>query len=93
MSNPLVVLAYIAVFAGSGIAFRIDELWEMIFYIIGFSSGALAWGITLALVANAFRHKFNLRTLFWFNKIAGVLIILFVIALTIYVLIFGSPKL
>lgn len=92
MSNPLIVLAYIAVFAGTGIVFRIDELGDMLFYIGGFTSGALTWWFILSITINAFRHKFNLYVLYWFNKITGSIIILFVIVLAVYAMIFGLPK-
>jgi len=34
-----------------------------------------------------FRHKFNLRVLWWFNKIAGVIIVLVVVISFIFTLV------
>jgi threonine/homoserine/homoserine lactone efflux protein len=91
-SNPLNVLAYIAIFASAKIVFNIQFISEPFLFIIGFFVGASTWWLTITSLINRFRHKFNLRVLWWFNKISGGLIILFVVITTAYVLINGNPK-
>ncbi|MDA3879948.1 MAG: LysE family transporter [Prolixibacteraceae bacterium] len=91
-SNPLVVLAYIAVFAGINVIFNIHHLWSPTVFSLGFFIGATVWWFILTNLINYFRHHFNLRILWWFNKISGVAIILFVVVSTIIVLIKGSPS-
>jgi threonine/homoserine/homoserine lactone efflux protein len=92
LSNPLIVLAYIAVFAGTGVVFNIKEIFETFFFIAGFSSGALSWWLILTSTINYFRHRFNLRILWWFNKISGTIIMIFVFVTTIFALLKGTPK-
>jgi hypothetical protein len=47
--------------------------------ILGIFLGAFLWWFTLSGIVSLFRHKINLRVLWWINKTAGALIILFVI--------------
>jgi threonine/homoserine/homoserine lactone efflux protein len=92
-SNPLTVLAYIAIFAGLHIVFSIHDIAEPVSFMSGFYIGAACWWLILTTAISLIRHKFNLRILWWFNKISGSAIMLFVIASTIYILIKGSPNL
>lgn len=91
ISNPLVVLAYIAVFAGTNLVFNISNLGTPVSFIFGFFLGAMTWWTIIVGVINYFRHHFNLRILWWFNKISGVVIMGLVIITTIVVLVKGSP--
>ncbi|MCF8363516.1 MAG: LysE family transporter, partial [Prolixibacteraceae bacterium] len=92
LSNPLVVLAYIAVFASVNIIFNIHHLWSPTVFAFAFFIGAVTWWLFLTNLVNYFRHHFNLRILWWFNKISGVAIMIFVLVSTIIVLVSGSPK-
>lgn len=92
LSNPLVVLAYIAVFASVNIIFNIHHLWSPTVFSFAFFIGAVIWWLFLTNVVNYFRHHFNLRILWWFNKISGVAIMIFVLVSTVVVLLNGSPK-
>jgi len=89
-SNPMVLLAYIAIFASTSMVFSLDKLPTMIFFISGFFIGAMSWWIILSNIINLFRHKFNLHILWWFNKISGSIIMLLVLSSTIIVLIRGN---
>jgi len=90
-SNPLTVLGYIALLAGTHIVFSVSDIWEPISFISGFYVGAAIWWISLTTALNFFRHRFNLRILWWFNKVSGSMIMLLVIISTIYILINGNP--
>jgi threonine/homoserine/homoserine lactone efflux protein len=93
LSNPLTVLAYIALLAGTHIVFSITDILEPVSFISGFFAGASCWWLLLTNIINLFRHHFNLRILWWFNKISGSLIMLFILLTTIYILINGNPTL
>jgi threonine/homoserine/homoserine lactone efflux protein len=93
LSNPMPVLSYIAIFASFRIIFNVNEMIEPVSFISGFFIGAFIWWTILTSSINLFRHRFNLRILWWFNKISGSLIMAFVMALTIYVLVKGNPVL
>ncbi|MBN1924376.1 MAG: LysE family transporter [Prolixibacteraceae bacterium] len=92
LSNPLVVLAYIGIFASTNLVFNIHQPSHPLSFLLAFFIGASTWWLILTTVLNFFRHKFNLRILWWFNKISGSLIMLFVLISTILVLINGNPK-
>jgi len=91
LSNPLTVLAYIALLASTHIVFNINDIFEPISFVSGFFIGASCWWLLLTNLINLFRHRFNLRILWWFNKISGSMIMLFIIATTVYILIKGNP--
>jgi threonine/homoserine/homoserine lactone efflux protein len=91
LSNPLTVLAYIAILASTHIVFYISDFFEPLSFVSGFFIGASCWWFLLTNVINLFRHRFNLRILWWFNKISGSLIMLFILVTTVYILINGNP--
>lgn len=91
LSNPAVVLAYIAVFASTNIMFDVHHLSSPLVFTSGFLTGALSWWFITTYTINRFRHHFNLRILWWFNKISGALIMLFVIVSAVLIIIKGNP--
>lgn len=82
--NPLVIFIFLAVFASTGIVMNIDRPYQSFFIVLGIFTGATSWWLILTSVVSMFRHQFNLRILWWFNKIAGALIWVFVIVSFIY---------
>ena len=91
LSNPLTVLAYIALLASTHIVFSITDIFQPISFVSGFYIGASCWWLLLTTIINLFRHRFNLTLLWWFNKISGSVIMLLVLISTIYILINGNP--
>ncbi|WP_372774284.1 LysE family translocator [Mangrovibacterium sp.] len=77
--NPMVVFIFLAVFASSGIVFQMDQPSLAFAMVAGVFLGANSWWLTLTGLVSLFRHKFNLRVLWWFNKVAGVIIVVLVI--------------
>jgi threonine/homoserine/homoserine lactone efflux protein len=92
-SNPLTILAYIAILASTHIVFNINDMLEPVSFVSGFFFGASCWWFIITNILNLFRHRFNLRVLWWFNKISGALIMLFIVITTIYILFKGNPTL
>lgn len=83
ISNPLTVFVFLAVFTSSGVAISLEKPYHSFFVILGIFLGAFLWWFTLSGIVSLFRHKINLRVLWWINKTAGALIILFVIVTVI----------
>ncbi len=77
--NPLVIFIFLAVFASSGVVLNIDKPYQALFLLLGIFLGATSWWFTLTGIVSLFKHKFNLRILWWFNKIAGSLVFIFVV--------------
>ncbi|TKG95557.1 LysE family translocator [Puteibacter caeruleilacunae] len=91
-SNPLAIFVFLAVFAGSGIVMKISEPLDASIIIFGIFVGAASWWLLLTSLVNMFRHKMNLRVLWWFNKIAGAGVIAFVM-ITLLLLLINKPNL
>lgn len=92
LSNPTVILAYIAVFAGTNVIFNPHHLASPFIFTFGFLIGSLSWWLVIVSTVTRFRHHLNLRILWWFNKISGTMVMLFVLVSTILVLINGNPQ-
>ena len=84
-SNPLTVFVFLAVFTSSGVVINMEKPYHSFFVILGIFSGAFIWWFSLSGVVSIFKHKFNLRILWWINKTAGILIVLFVLITVIVV--------
>jgi threonine/homoserine/homoserine lactone efflux protein len=78
-SNPLTVFVFLAVFTSSGVAVSLEQPYHSFFVILGIFLGAFIWWFSLSGIVSLFRHKINLRILWWINKTAGAIIILFVL--------------
>jgi threonine/homoserine/homoserine lactone efflux protein len=84
-SNPLTVFVFLAVFTSSGVAINLEEPYHSFFIILGIFTGACIWWFSLSGIVSLFRHKINLRILWWINKTAGAIIVLFVLVTVIVV--------
>lgn len=84
-SNPLTVFVFLAVFTSSGVALNLEEPYHSLFVILGIFLGAFIWWFSLSGIVSLFRHKINLRILWWINKTAGAAIMLFVLVTVIVV--------
>lgn len=84
-SNPLTVFVFLAVFTSSGVAISLEQPYHAFFAILGIFTGAFLWWFSLSGIVSLFRHKINLRILWWINKTAGVIIVLFVLTTVIVV--------
>lgn len=84
-SNPLTVFVFLAVFTSSGVAVSMENPYHSFFVILGIFTGAFIWWFSLSGIVSLVKHKINLRILWWINKTAGILIVLFVLITTIVV--------
>jgi threonine/homoserine/homoserine lactone efflux protein len=48
--------------------------WLTLFLVAGIFAGSMLWWITLAAIADRFRGSFDDRTMVWMNRIAGLAI-------------------
>ena len=85
-SNPLAVFVFLAVFTSSGVVISLEQPYHSFFVIFGIFSGASLWWFSLSGIVSMFRHKINLRILWWINKTSGVVIVIFVVATAIIVM-------
>ena len=76
LSNPITIIFFGAVFAGIGLVGENSNPENTYIVILSILTGALIWWFSLSVIVNLFRHKIRLRSLWWINKIAGVLIVI-----------------
>ena len=80
VTNPLTIIVFGAVFAGLGL--DQSSTFGMIMYTLsGIFTGAILWWFSLNIGVNIFRKRIRLRNLYWINKVSGVLVAAFGIAI------------
>ena len=84
VSNPLTIFVFLAVFTSSGVAISMEKPYHSFFVILGIFSGAFIWWFSLSGIVSLVKHKINLRILWWINKTAGIIIVLFVLITVIF---------
>lgn len=77
LTNPMTIIAFLAIFAGVGIGSAHRSYVETFFLVLAVTLGSLAWWVILCGSVNLMRHKIELSTLKWINRISGVIIIVF----------------
>ncbi|NOY38182.1 MAG: LysE family translocator [Chlorobi bacterium] len=77
LSNPLTILFYLALFA----SLKSSDQWNFfqgpVLLILGIGLGASGWWLFLTSLLSRFRKKIRFQKIFWFNKLAGALIMIF----------------
>ncbi len=73
LTNPLTIVAFIAVFAAVGLGDRLSMPSASVL-VVGVFSGSTLWFVALGYVATLFRKRLNTGGLRWVNRISGVLI-------------------
>jgi len=79
-TNPITIVVFGAVFASLGLN-EVNTLNPIVLTLIGVFSGALLWWLSLTIFVNIFRNKIRLRNLWWINKITGILVSVFGLAI------------
>ncbi len=90
ISNPITILAFIAIFSGIDIIGTNSSNFHISLLISSVFIGALSWWVFLVGSIFLFKKKVKLRHLWWINKITGILIILFAIFVILSVFIFDT---
>lgn len=85
-TNPLSVFVFIAIFTGYSLVLELSQLFEALLIIGGIFLGGATWWFILTGLANLFKHKLTISTLWWANKIIGLSVILIAVGLFAYLL-------
>ncbi|MBO7125254.1 MAG: LysE family translocator [Bacteroidales bacterium] len=75
ITNPLTIIFYGIVFASFGMVQ--DNMFSLGTVLFGIFCGAISIWFVLSTFVNIFRKYFRLRVIFYINKIAGIIIVLF----------------
>jgi len=89
LSNPLSVFVFIAIFTGYSIVLQFSHPLEALLTIGGIFIGGSLWWLLITSLANHFRHKFTINTLFWANRVIGLGVILVAVVFFMYLQIAG----
>ncbi len=84
LSNPLSVFVFIAIFTGYSIVLQFSQPLQALLTIGGIFIGGSLWWFIITGLANLFRHKFTINTLYWANRIIGLGVIVVAVAFLIY---------
>ena len=86
LSNPLTIIVIGAIFAAGGPGKDAGHM-EILTLILGVLVGATSWWLILVTLVNLFRKKIRLKTLWYLNKVTGILV--FIFGLVVFISAFG----
>lgn len=76
LTNPITILAFLAIFAGIGFTGEKATLAGAAILVLGVWLGSLSWWGALALGAGTLRHSFRHNHLVWINRGSGGILLL-----------------
>lgn len=74
VSNPMAIFFFLAMFAGVNLAGDDIKLFHVGLIVAGVFLGSSSWWFVLTTFVNIFRNRFRLKSIWWMNKVAGVII-------------------
>ena len=74
LTNPVTILSFAAIFAGLGVGETGGNYLSAITLVSGVFIGSACWWVLLSGSIGVFRNKLGLRELVWVNRISGVII-------------------
>lgn len=77
LSNPVTILAFIAIFAGAGLASSSTDAQGAVWMVLGVFSGSAAWWLILSTSVGLLRDRFKPSWLVWVNRVSGIVLIAF----------------
>lgn len=77
LTNPMTLLAYLAIFAGIGLANIHQNFYEAGWLVFGVLIGSTCWWLLLSEGVTLFRHKVTHNVMVIINQVAGILIFIF----------------
>lgn len=80
-TNPMTILAFMAVFAGLGIVSANNSYAEALALVMGIFLGSALWGLVLTGTVSLLRGKVNPTSMRWINILSGVIILAFAIGI------------
>ena len=80
ITNPMTILAFLAIFAGVGLSTIEKSNWEAAALVLGVFLGSAAWWLLLSEGVTLFRKQVSENVMLWINRGAGIMIAAFGIA-------------
>jgi len=76
LSNPLNIFLYLAVFTAFNVVKGVHAVEQFIAIFAGILIGTSLWWYTLSSIVSRYHERFNVRNLWWLNKISGIIILI-----------------
>jgi threonine/homoserine/homoserine lactone efflux protein len=83
ISNPMAIFIFLAIMAAINIGGDQLNFFELSVLLAGVFTGAAVWWFILSSIANRFRKRIRLRSIWWMNKITGTVVFIFGIAVLV----------
>ncbi len=80
-TNPLSVFVFIAIFTSYSLVLKLSHLFEAMLVVGGIFMGGAMWWFILTGLAYLFKHKLSIDTIWWANKIIGLVVVVISISL------------
>lgn len=80
LTYPMTILVFLGIFVGLGIGDIQDNVISIVALVLGVFSGSMLWWVILINVIGSLRDKFNIHGLKWVNRISGILLMIFGLA-------------
>lgn len=93
LSNPVTIGGFTGFFASAGIMTSETTFFHIAILLVGVLLGALSWWFAISFFVNKYKKKITLRKIVMINRISGILIVIFGIAVIIAVIIFKDKVL
>ena len=77
LTNPMTILAFVAIFAGAGLAASAGDQWAAAAIVLGVFCGSAAWWLLLSTGVSFLRGSITPPVMVWINRLAGVIIAVF----------------
>ena len=77
ITNPMTILAFIAIFAGAGLATAGGDALAAAWMVVGVFLGSAAWWFLLSGGVALLRSHINASVLLWVNRAAGAILVIF----------------
>jgi len=80
LTNPVTILAFVAIFAGLGLANAAGEYLAAAVLVAGVFAGSAMWWLLLSAGVSLLRERFSPSLMRWVNRISGLVLIGFGVA-------------
>ena len=87
LTYPMTILIFLGIFAGLGIVSTTGNFASIAALVLGVFTGSILWWVILSGAIGSLRNKFTVQGLQWINRISGILIIGFGLAVLLSLII------
>jgi threonine/homoserine/homoserine lactone efflux protein len=77
ITNPMTILAFVAIFAGAGLAMAGGDALAAAWMVVGVFLGSATWWFLLSGGVGLLRSHISGNVLLWVNRSAGAILVIF----------------